>query len=93
MGSNLKRELVRIRFQHQMARAPFCPDTDPVVLIGQVLDSLEVKRLDDSIGPQVILSASWWGLNPGLCFAIHLGDPHPEFPGLPEERRKKRRNY
>ena len=49
----------------------------PVVVVGEVLDTLEVERLDDAIGAEVILRAALRGLDrrPLHARAVHLQSP------------------
>ena len=52
----------------------------PVVVVGEVLDALEVEGLDDAVGAEVVLGASLGRLDgrPLHARAVDLGDPEAE---------------
>ena len=68
-------------------------NADPVVLIGQVLDTLKVEGFDDALGTQKVLGAARRGLDPGQGLAVDLGDPKSEFVGFAAAWERRRRKH
>ena len=78
----LKHEVLGVCLVHHVAGVPLGSDADPVVLVGEVLDALEVEGLDDTLGAQEVLGAARRSLNSGQRLAVDLGDPEAELVGF-----------
>ena len=63
------------------ARPALRPHAAPVILVIQILDTLEVEGLDDAVIAEVELGAASGGHDGGALEAVHLADPQPELVG------------
>ena len=77
----LQHEVVGVGPQLHEARPALGPHAAPVVLVIQILNTLEVKRLDDPVIAEVELGAAAGGHDGGALEAVHLADPQPELVG------------
>ena len=88
---DLRRHVLRLhRLQHEVvgvcpqlheARPALRPHAAPVILVIQILDTLEVEGLDDAVIAEVELGAATGGHDGGALEAVHLADPQPELVG------------
>ena len=66
-------QLIRLDFSAMLDLV--LPNADLVVLASEVLDALEVERLDDALAAEAELGAAWRGLDGRDVVAVDLSDP------------------
>ena len=76
--AGVEHEVVGVGLELGPAGAALRPDADLVVLVVEVLDALEVERLDDALHAEVVLRAAARGHDGGAVVAVDLGDPEAE---------------
>ncbi len=74
----LQHEVIGVCLEHQHARVLLRANADSVVLVGQILDTLEVEGLDHTLFAHVVLGAAGRRHEGGWHGAINLGYPESE---------------
>ena len=82
--------MFRVRLVDHEAGVPLRPDADPVVLVGQVLDALEVEGLDYPLRPQEVLGAPGRSLDSRQRLAVDLRDPETKLVCLAAKKQNKK---
>ena len=77
----LQHEVVGVSPDLHEARLPLRPHAALVVLVVEILNSLKVKGLDNSLRAEVELWAAAGRHDGGALEAVHLADPQPELVG------------